>query len=111
MAEQISCDVYRQLSEYATKRMDAVAANNGIDLGKSDCWQELKTGYRKELDQQKIPYILKAGKCKLVPKFDTDAVRYGRIEWEDHGYVFVGKDGSRLELTEQLLAEYRVEQV
>lgn len=111
IAEMISYDIYRQLSDYARDRMDAVAANNGIRLGESSSGLPMKAGYRSEaeLNSHSLGMAVKMGGCRIHPIDAPEDTHIGRIRWQKDRYFFEGEDGFSLELSERILGEYEFE--
>lgn len=111
IAEMISYDVYRQLSDYAMDRMDAVAAINDIRLGSSSSGQPLHAGYHSETELKgpNLDRVIKMGGCRIHPIDKPDETHIGRIRWHEDGYLFCGEDGFSLELNERILGEYEFE--
>ncbi len=110
MVTEISADVYRQLSGYAQQRMRAVARNNGRDPEMDYYWQHPRSGYRKEMDQQEIPYLAKCGCCSISKKEAPDDKKFGHVIYEDGRFIFVCKDRTKIVLDEHVLGEYDIKQ-
>lgn len=110
IANQISYDIYRQLSEYGKSRMDSVAENHNLDLTKNKDGKELTKGYHKELDTQGIPYLMKCDKCSLIDKETGSEIAQGYVYKNRSDYYFESKE-KKFDLDEKFLSQYQIKPI